>query len=376
MLDSSPSPTTVARSSKSLPNRAPTGPSPKQQSDTYGRSLRTSRSPVVSPSSPRTSASHLTREKPATAQTEPARTKDASTQYTPPDWPPTSSRSSIRANKIPKQRTVEEAAKPPGSGTFKIPLQNPNLAEKESPPTVPPEPRLRVTPQSSLQHDLHRAERRPASSDGQNEDEHGEQSQPSKRHRKLEQSKIVPLDYTKCDPHDLALLIADLLMDLIRHNDEIPLKDGHLTRFHSRSPPGISVRDYLKRLVLHATLAGPVLLSMVCYIDKLCASFPDFTINSLTVHRFLIAAATVAAKGLCDVFWTNDTYAKVGGVSVRELFLLELELLTRIEWRIVPSPDGLVEYYKNLVGRSKEYEFESSSSASGESISSGDSEVA
>ena len=103
---------------------------------------------------------------------------------------------------------------------------------------------------------------------------------------------------------------------------------------------------------------------MVFYIDRLCAAFPVFTINSLTVHRFLIAAATVAAKGLCDVFWTNSTYAKVGGVSVKELSLLELELLTRVEWRIVPDPDSLVEYYNSLVGRSKNFELESTNSSS------------
>ena len=103
---------------------------------------------------------------------------------------------------------------------------------------------------------------------------------------------------------------------------------------------------------------------MVCYIDRLCTAFPTFTINSLTVHRFLITAATVAAKGLCDVFWTNTTYAKVGGVGVKELHLLELELLTRIGWRIIPDPDGLVQYYKSLVERSQGYEIEGSASSS------------
>ena len=94
---------------------------------------------------------------------------------------------------------------------------------------------------------------------------------------------------------------------------------------------------------------------MVNYIDKLCEAFPIFTINSLTVHRFLIAAATVAAKGLCDVFWTNSTYAKVGGVSKKELSILELELLTKTEWRIVPSTDKLEEYYKSVVESHPDY---------------------
>ncbi len=97
---------------------------------------------------------------------------------------------------------------------------------------------------------------------------------------------------------------------------------------------------------------------MVYYIDRLCALYPDFTINTLTVHRFLITAATVAAKGLSDAFWNNSTYARVGGVKVAELKLLELEFLHRVDWKIVPNPEVLVAYYKGLVERCPGYALE------------------
>lgn len=156
----------------------------------------------------------------------------------------------------------------------------------------------------------------------------------------------------------LAGLIANMLMRLIQHNDVIPLQDGQLTRFHSRAPPAIGVVAYMERLTFHATLSPPILLSMVFFIDRLSYHFPDFIINSLTVHRFLITAATVASKGLSDSFWTNSTYARVGGVSVKELALLELELLVKCGYRIVPSPERLVEYYNGLVEGSEEYVLE------------------
>lgn len=94
---------------------------------------------------------------------------------------------------------------------------------------------------------------------------------------------------------------------------------------------------------------------MVYYIDRLCSLYPDFTINTLTVHRFLITAATVAAKGLSDSFWPNSLYARVGGVKVAELKLLELEFLYRVDWRIVPNPEVLVAYYRGLVERCPGY---------------------
>ncbi|KAJ5899800.1 Nuc-1 negative regulatory protein preg [Penicillium taxi] len=170
--------------------------------------------------------------------------------------------------------------------------------------------------------------------------------------------KILPMQYEFADPHDLVVLISSMLMELIRFNDKIPLHQGRLTRFHSRSPPRISVLNYLQRLTTHATLSPPILLSIVYYIDRLCALFPAFTVSSLTIHRFLITSATVASKGLSDSFWTNKTYARVGGISMDELAMLELEFLFRVQWRIIPEPEVLVDYYQSLAERCDGFEIE------------------
>ncbi|GJC82317.1 nuc-1 negative regulatory protein preg [Colletotrichum liriopes] len=154
--------------------------------------------------------------------------------------------------------------------------------------------------------------------------------------------KILPQRYEFCGVEDVVVLISHMLSELIETNDALALRSGSLTRFHSR-------------LAKHATLTPPLLLSMVYYIDRLCALYPEFTINTLTVHRFLITAATVAAKGLSDLFWNNTTYARVGGVRVAELKLLELEFLYRVDWKIVPNPEVLVAYYRGLVERCPGY---------------------
>lgn len=191
--------------------------------------------------------------------------------------------------------------------------------------------------------------------------------------------KILPRKYENCEEEDMVVLIASMIAELIQRNDLLPPQSGVLTRFHSRyayvcicfivliltysrSPPGISVLDYLRRLAKHATLKPPLLLSMVYYIDQLCASYPAFTITTLTVHRFLITAATVASKGLSDIFWNNSTYARVGGVKLAELGLLELEFLHRVDWKIIPKPEMLIDYYKGLIERSDLYKMEGDTS--------------
>ncbi|KAF3118913.1 hypothetical protein TWF703_003862 [Orbilia oligospora] len=175
---------------------------------------------------------------------------------------------------------------------------------------------------------------------------------PSKRVKPLQPArKLVPRDYQLCAMNDLVILISDMLNQLVSLNDGIPLTQGGLTRFHSRAPPTITITDYLHRIALHTTLEPSTLLSMVYYIDLLSNHYPAFTISSLTVHRFLITAATVSSKGLCDSFCTNTFYARVGGISLRELNVLELEFLNRVGWRIVPQAEVLKEYYMSLVRR-------------------------
>lgn len=48
------------------------------------------------------------------------------------------------------------------------------------------------------------------------------------------ESKILPIHYEQCEVEDIVILIADMIAELIHTNDNLPLQDGVLTRFHSR----------------------------------------------------------------------------------------------------------------------------------------------
>lgn len=154
----------------------------------------------------------------------------------------------------------------------------------------------------------------------------------------LTKVKHLPANFKDCSRDDLIQLLSRLLTSLISINDETQpqIKHEQLTRFHSRTPPAISVHSYLTRLSHYSSLENAILIAAIYYIDLLSSSYPTFLLNSLTVHRFLLTATTVASKGLCDSFCSNNHYAKVGGVNVGELNMLETEFLDRVSWRIVP----------------------------------------
>lgn len=265
------------------------------------------------------------------------------------------------------------------SATFSSAIATPAISAPSVPPPAPAAPPL-VTPANpppaaspasmpapdtagsnkrNSQSDHHPAE----ATSADQRDPNVEASQTKRLRPAAPDVKILPAQYENANVKDLVLLISSMLMELIRFNDKIPLNHGRLTRFHSRTPPRISVQEYLQRLTTHATLSPPILLSMVFYIDRLCALYPAFTVSSLTIHRFLIASATVASKGLSDSFWTNKTYARVGGISMQELAMLEMEFLFRVQWRIVPEPEVLVDYYQSLVERCDDFEIERTPSA-------------
>ncbi|THH07822.1 hypothetical protein EW145_g3123 [Phellinidium pouzarii] len=148
----------------------------------------------------------------------------------------------------------------------------------------------------------------------------------------------LPSAFEYADTDHLVILIADMLDRLMEHNDKIPLSPEALTRFHSRSPPTINVLDYLRRIVKYANVERTCLLITLHYIDQICARLTHFTLSSLTCHRFIIAAVVVASKALCDAFCTNSHYAKVGGIRVGELNMLERELLSAMDWRLTVRP--------------------------------------
>ncbi|KAI9864767.1 MAG: hypothetical protein M1824_004674 [Vezdaea acicularis] len=344
---SSPANSFIARSYSNGSYRQTTSQSPRQ---TSLRHLRPATSPLASTSSLSLLAISGPPPRPATYV-------DASTQWTPPSDELHASRRDTEQDiqeGIPEPATTETVKGKPAGKAVSHPTTQTGMGDVDNPPSP------------NIQSQAPSKQAKTPSSDPKSLIPLAVTSNTSPKRPQAEISgvsaakrprpprpaaKVMPMAYETCDVRDLVVLISNMLMELVRLNDDIPLKDGGLTRFHSRAPPGISVLDYLQRLTTHATLSPPILLSMVYYIDRLCSLYPAFTISSLTVHRFLITSATVASKGLSDSFWTNSTYARVGGISLKELARLELEFLEKVDWMIVPQPEVLVSYYQSLVER-------------------------
>jgi hypothetical protein len=178
---------------------------------------------------------------------------DSSTQYTPPGFPPTyrapsdtRTNTNTNNNELDTSKAQAESLSAPLTASAIAPTpRGPSSAAPVV--TEPPEPDVRVTPQpvAPAQHAQPQGRRtsrestRPAGDPAAVPKEASTVLQvpasPAKRARPQEPNvKVMPLQYETCDVKDLGVLISDMLMELVRLNDGYPLRDGTLTRFHSR----------------------------------------------------------------------------------------------------------------------------------------------
>merc|ERR1712232_787328 len=120
----------------------------------------------------------------------------------------------------------------------------------------------------------------------------------------------------------------------------------HVTAFHAVRVPAIGIHAYLERLQRYFLCSDACFLISLVYIDRILQRHPKFSINNLSLHRVLATSLLVSAKFNDDTYYSNAYYAKVCGLTVRELNSLEAKFLMLIDWKLSVSPGEYDEYSK------------------------------
>mmetsp|Transcript_22711 Transcript_22711/g.31133 ORF Transcript_22711/g.31133 Transcript_22711/m.31133 type:complete len:740 (-) Transcript_22711:255-2474(-) len=146
---------------------------------------------------------------------------------------------------------------------------------------------------------------------------------------------------------------VDFLNDQLLASYGRRFEDGsndRFIKFQSSQAPDVTVSGYLVRIQKHSKCSDACFLLALIYIDRLALN-KGLKLTVLNIHRLLITCIMVAAKFHDDLFYNNDFYAKLGGLSLTELNKLELELLKLLDFSLfvaVPVFDA----YSNLANRS------------------------
>jgi hypothetical protein len=121
--------------------------------------------------------------------------------------------------------------------------------------------------------------------------------------------------------------ISKIILEFIKANSN----QEHDSRdpFSSKKIPGIPIDYYIERIKKYSGVEDSTLVLTLIYCDKLCG-MNNFLIQPHNIHRLFISCCLLAIKFNEDCFYTNEYYAKVGGIDLDEMNYLErscIELL-------------------------------------------------
>ncbi|KAA8539750.1 hypothetical protein F0562_026442 [Nyssa sinensis] len=138
---------------------------------------------------------------------------------------------------------------------------------------------------------------------------------------------MAELESPEVMPKVIAFL-ASLLQRVAESNDlNHPLETQKISVFDGLTRPTISIQSYLERIFKYANCSPSCFVVAYVYLDRFALRQPLLPINSFNVHRLLITSVLVSAKFMDDMYYNNARYAKVGGISTREMNLLEVDFL-------------------------------------------------
>lgn len=121
-----------------------------------------------------------------------------------------------------------------------------------------------------------------------------------------------------------------------------------LTCFHSKKEPPIGLQPYLQRMWRYFGCSKSCHVVALIYIDRVLKLHPNFAVTRLSIHRLLAIATVVSAKFMDDIYYSNSYYAKVCGLSLRELNRLEATFIFLIKWEMAVSAEEYATYLKQV----------------------------
>jgi len=143
----------------------------------------------------------------------------------------------------------------------------------------------------------------------------------------------------------LVEVLSHVLTRLCELNDRCVITHPAVTRFQAITAPHVTIKSYLKRIVKYSNCSEQCFVLALIYIDRLNRINEGFKVNSLNVHRLIITSIMLGAKFFDDKYYNNAYFGKVGGVTCKEINLLEIEFVFMINFNLYVE-SGLYEDYK------------------------------
>jgi hypothetical protein len=145
--------------------------------------------------------------------------------------------------------------------------------------------------------------------------------------------------------------ISFILKNIIKNKKTNFPKESEKIFYHPKVPE-ISIYDYLYRIKKYSLIEDSTLIISLIYIDRVCNN-KGIILTKYNIHRILFSAIFVALKFNEDIFYKTSFYAKIGGISTKELINLENAFIKLIDFKFFVSEEIFKTYSRYLKSYNK-----------------------
>ena len=156
--------------------------------------------------------------------------------------------------------------------------------------------------------------------------------------------------------NDLLIIdnLADILLSLIEENKNLYNYKEEISKqkksiFFSNEIPSISIKAYLYRIHSYTEVEYNTLILALIYIDKICEKSANI-LSEFNIHQLLFTSIIIAIKYNEDLYYDNKYYAKIAGVTPKELQKMEGEFLKLIKFELYINKK-IFDKYKNYISK-------------------------
>ena len=143
----------------------------------------------------------------------------------------------------------------------------------------------------------------------------------------------------------LVINISTILTEISGQNSNIEYNPDD--PFSTKSPSNVTLQYFFGRIKKYTQIEKSTLISILIYADRMCTT-SGIILNPHNIHRIILGCLLLAIKYNEDVYFTNEHYAKVGGVSLEEINHLEYFSFLLLDFNLFISDDLYQKYLKYI----------------------------
>ena len=143
----------------------------------------------------------------------------------------------------------------------------------------------------------------------------------------------------------LVINISTILTEISGQNSNIEYNPDD--PFSTKSPSNVTLQYFFGRIKKYTKIEKSTLISILIYADRMCTT-SGIILNPHNIHRIILGCLLLAIKYNEDLYYTNEEYAKIGGVSLEELNHLEYFTFLLLDFNLFISYDLYQKYLKYI----------------------------